>query len=387
MERAEIEEEPLIFRKVLNWALLNWSLDDWKTVLSDEKMLFRSGVLQKTAEPQWERTTESFDENFEFFLKHSQQGGHPKWLYFDYKYMKDCSHNLDKLRNEINWKSLGLADVGADDSTIWIGSKGAHTPCHMDTYGYNVVCQLYGRKLWLLFPPNENLQPTRIPYEESSIYSKLNFFSPDCNDFRYFREITTCKKIILEPGDVLRVPNKWWHYVENLETSISLNVWIPKPQDDEERLKESIVQFLVKQLSDIEESKQILNPNMEDVILSNSSRSILDIVKQTFTVCQNRTSKSTHKRQRTESIHVNSGENLLLSKEDGTPYEFELIPTLPKQEFYLFMHQQNDKFAGSNIDGENTSTLSASTSINSKLLNALTHPEVIELIKDKLLNE
>lgn len=35
------------------------------------------------------------------------------------------------------------------------------------------------RKQWLLFPPEENLFPSRIPYEESSVYSKLNFFSPN----------------------------------------------------------------------------------------------------------------------------------------------------------------------------------------------------------------
>lgn len=39
--------------------------------------------------------------------------------------------------------------------------------------------------------------------------------------------ITHCKNIILEPGDVLFVPQGWWHYVENLETAISINTWIP----------------------------------------------------------------------------------------------------------------------------------------------------------------
>lgn len=39
------------------------------------------------------------------------------------------------------------------------------------------------RKEWFICPPEENLLPTRIPYEESSIYSKLNLFSPDSRKF------------------------------------------------------------------------------------------------------------------------------------------------------------------------------------------------------------
>ena len=46
-----------------------------------------------------------------------------------------------------------------------------------DSYGYNVVAQLIGSKTWILISPDEyeRMSPTRIPYEESSVYSNINF--------------------------------------------------------------------------------------------------------------------------------------------------------------------------------------------------------------------
>lgn len=46
---------------------------------------------------------------------------------------------------DITLARLGFPEATVDESTVWIGSKGAHTPCHIDTYGINLVCQLYGR--------------------------------------------------------------------------------------------------------------------------------------------------------------------------------------------------------------------------------------------------
>uniref|UniRef100_A0A914DSA5 JmjC domain-containing protein n=1 Tax=Acrobeloides nanus TaxID=290746 RepID=A0A914DSA5_9BILA len=78
---------------------------------------------------------------------------------------------LNEAKKELNWKKLGVLpekyEDQDDDSALWIGTSGAYTPCHYDTYGFNIHVQLKGTKRWILFPPEDDLMPTRIPYEKS----------------------------------------------------------------------------------------------------------------------------------------------------------------------------------------------------------------------------
>lgn len=103
------------------------------------------------------------------------------------------------------------------------------------------------RKEWILFPPEaaESLKPVRVPYEESTIYSSINLFSPSEDEVKLLKNIPGAKIVILEPGDVLLVPKSWWHYVESLNLSVSVNVWLPLETDSKERLKEALVKLIV----------------------------------------------------------------------------------------------------------------------------------------------
>ena len=37
----------------------------------------------------------------------------------------------------------------------------------------------------------------------------------------------------MNPGDVLLIPPKWWHYVENVSVAVSINMWIPLVRNTE----------------------------------------------------------------------------------------------------------------------------------------------------------
>ena len=110
------------------------------------------------------------------------------WAYADYKYMCKLCSDMPELQSAINWSVFGLHGRDGKDSTLWVGSEGARTPCHYDTYGCNLVAQLWGRKRWLLFPPDQSewLYPTRLPYEESSVFSSVNVCHPDLVKFPKF---------------------------------------------------------------------------------------------------------------------------------------------------------------------------------------------------------
>jgi len=45
----------------------------------------------------------------------------------------------------VDWSVFGLSGRDGTQSTFWLGSRGAYTVCHYDTYGCNLVAQIYGR--------------------------------------------------------------------------------------------------------------------------------------------------------------------------------------------------------------------------------------------------
>ncbi|XP_059823668.1 HSPB1-associated protein 1 homolog isoform X4 [Hypanus sabinus] len=152
------------------------------------------------------------------------------------------THTLD-----IIWSDFGFPGRDGRDSTLWIGSEAANTPCHLDSYGCNLVLQVQGRKRWHLFPPEDTcfLYPTRIPYEESSVFSSVNVVNPDLKHFPRFRRARPYV-VNLCPGEVLFVPRHWWHYVESLDpVTISINSWIELGDDNEARVGEALARTVV----------------------------------------------------------------------------------------------------------------------------------------------
>lgn len=109
----------------------------------------------------------------------------------------------------------------------------------------------------MLYPPSASLIPVRLPYEESTVYSRFNIYCLSEEEKDYLLELKPDKPklITLEPGDVLFVPNGWWHYVESLDQiNVSVNIWGKLETDSRARVEEALVKLIIAQIGDREYS-------------------------------------------------------------------------------------------------------------------------------------
>ena len=181
--------------------------------------------------------------------------------YCDYQDMVQLFANVPQALGAVDWSFTGVPRDGVH-TTLWLGSEGAHTPTHYDTYGSNVVAQLAGTKRWRLHPPGAAITPSRVPFEESSVFAE----SPNA-------DAPGGVTIDLHAGDVLYVPRHWWHHVSTpgaashavavradgsgggwadtaaappptATYALSVNTWLEHPADAAERLREALVRTL-----------------------------------------------------------------------------------------------------------------------------------------------
>ncbi|XP_077900246.1 HSPB1-associated protein 1 isoform X1 [Ictidomys tridecemlineatus] len=282
-------QQPAIFcNMVFDWPARHWTAKHLSEVLHGKQIRFRMGMKNTDTVPQFETACSYVEATLEEFLTwncdQSSDSGpfkdydHSKfWAYADYKYFVSLFEDKTDIFQDVIWSDFGFPGRNGQESTLWIGSLGAHTPCHLDSYGCNLVFQVQGRKRWHLFPPEDTpfLYPTRIPYEESSVFSKINVVNPDLKRFPQFQKARR-HTVTLSPGQVLFVPRHWWHYVESIDpVTVSINSWIelnpdrpydpamPFEEDHLARVEEAITRMLVcalKTAEDPHNTRAWLNP-------------------------------------------------------------------------------------------------------------------------------
>lgn len=292
-------DRPAVFSNmVCDWPAQHWNANYLSEKLKGKKIRFRMGKIKPDTDIQFETQCNYVDATVEHFLAWSSRkpifpspfapfDSCDYWAYADYKYMAMLLSNNTDMFQDVVWADFGFPDRNGRESTLWIGTQGANTPCHVDTYGCNLVVQVQGRKKWYMFPPEDTpfMYPTRIPYEESSIFSKVNVANPDWKSCPQFRN-AQAHVVTLQPGEVLFVPRHWWHYVESIDPiTVSVNTWIELDEDHEARVEEAITRMLVCAIKSSHDPGNIevwLNPTEAEVT---SHATNLQFLNQAVSAC------------------------------------------------------------------------------------------------------
>jgi hypothetical protein len=111
---------------------------------------------------------------------------------------------------------------------FWLGPRGSITPLHKDSAD-NFAFHLLGRKKWLIYP----VKDARHLYMKRAMDRPGSDFAPsDVDltkpDLEKFPEINNAMQVsvVVEAGEVLYLPAGWGHFVENLEPSLMVNLWV-----------------------------------------------------------------------------------------------------------------------------------------------------------------
>lgn len=108
---------------------------------------------------------------------------------------------------------------------VYLGPKGSCTRLHADVLmSYSWSTNVCGRKQWYLVPPQYSYLLYDCFGESLACHLHADI---ECGDSVFFPGLTKARKyaieVIQEAGETIFVPSKWFHNVENLEPTLSIN--------------------------------------------------------------------------------------------------------------------------------------------------------------------
>jgi len=109
----------------------------------------------------------------------------------------------------------------------WFGRPGQFSPLHFDPY-HNMLCQVHGEKQVMLFPPSDTQYLYQFPEPQHSNTSQVIDPRGDAHESWPKLQHTSPQVTELQPGDVLYMPPKWWHFCSaslNNDFNSSVNFW------------------------------------------------------------------------------------------------------------------------------------------------------------------
>ncbi len=163
----------------------------------------------------------------------------------DYLTTLDIFQYYPELKKDIDF-SFFETHTKVNDITAWIGPANTISGFHADTAN-NVYAQIKGRKMFIISSTkfNKQMYPSK-KHIYGAVASEVDINNFDADKHPLIHNVDF-QIATLEPGDILFVPQNWWHYVQALDSSISIsNFGYTAMEVYTLKLKERIIQSLHK---------------------------------------------------------------------------------------------------------------------------------------------
>uniref|UniRef100_A0A3P8SZM4 Lysine-specific demethylase 8 n=1 Tax=Amphiprion percula TaxID=161767 RepID=A0A3P8SZM4_AMPPE len=196
-----------------------WSIEYLRSVAGCRTVPVEVG--SRYTDEDWSQTLLTVNEFIDRYILNKDEG---KAL--GYLAQHQLFDQIPELKEDIclpDYCCLGEGDE--DDVTVnaWFGPGGTVSPLHQDPQ-QNFLAQVVGSKYIRLYSPEDT--DKLYPHQSQLLHntSQVEVENPDTERFPEFAKAPYLE-CVLQPGDVLFIPVRHWHYVRSLELSFSVSFW------------------------------------------------------------------------------------------------------------------------------------------------------------------
>ncbi|XP_056256444.1 lysine-specific demethylase 8 [Seriola aureovittata] len=215
--------KPVILEGIIDhWPALNehpWSIEYLRAVAGCRTVPVEVG--SRYTDEEWSQTLLTVND---FIDRYILNKGGVKGL--GYLAQHQLFDQIPELKEDIRLPDYCcLGEEDEDDITVnaWFGPGGTVSPLHQDPQ-QNFLAQVVGSKYIRLYSPEDT--DKLYPHQSQLLHntSQVEVENPDTERFPEFAKAPYLE-CMLQPGDVLFIPVRHWHYVRSLELSFSVSFW------------------------------------------------------------------------------------------------------------------------------------------------------------------
>uniref|UniRef100_A0A1A7XD97 Lysine-specific demethylase 8 n=1 Tax=Iconisemion striatum TaxID=60296 RepID=A0A1A7XD97_9TELE len=220
--------KPVILEGIIDhWPALNnhpWSLEYLRSVAGCRTVPVEVG--SRYTDEDWSQTLLTVNEFIDKYILEKVQISQSGERALGYLAQHQLFDQIPELKEDIcipDYCCLGEGDEEDITVNAWFGPTGTVSPLHQDPQ-QNFLAQVVGSKYIRLYSPEDS--DKLYPHQSQLLHntSQVEVENPDLERFPEFVRAPYLE-CVLQPGDVLFIPVKHWHYVRSLDVSFSVSFW------------------------------------------------------------------------------------------------------------------------------------------------------------------